>query len=443
MEAPLIPAIGPMKPLRVPAFHEQVLSNDLTVTAIRRTGSPLVDMRIRIPFGGVDPSVSSVLARLIGTHSSGPGSLPAAAAAEAIGGGVQTSINPDRLLISAHALGSHLDQILGILASILTAPAYPVDAVASATARLVARARSAASQPRHLVRAALMSRFYGRHPYGRRSPTAAQLQSVDQAAVTDLHRRRIRPDRAHLVLVGDLDPAAVVEHAEQRLGGWTGRSEVPQTSVPGPPQAGPATLLDLPGCGQSSIRVALPAVGRTDPDYESLHLANIIFGGCSSSRWVDNLRETKGYSYNPISSIEHQATASLLLATAEVGSEATAPALAETLRELENMSTGGIDEEELERAKRYALGTLQLGICSQRNLAGLAAIYLGAGLRLDHLVRHAERMVAATLADVDRAAEQFLSPARAVVVVLADAQGIGSTLEQVVPVAPVQPAQTG
>jgi len=48
-------------------------------------------------------------------------------------------------------------------------------------------------------------------------------------------------------------------------------------------------------------------------------------------------------------------------------------------------------DEELEQARQYALGTLQLGMSTQAGLAGLLSTYAGFGLRLDYLADHAAR----------------------------------------------------
>ena len=75
-------------------------------------------------------------------------------------------------------------------------------------------------------------------------------------------------------------------------------------------------LADRPGSVQSSMRLALPAVGRTHPDHAALQLANLVFGGYFSSRWVENIREDKGYTYSPHSVVEHSVAGSALVARA-------------------------------------------------------------------------------------------------------------------------------
>jgi predicted Zn-dependent peptidase len=194
-------------------------------------------------------------------------------------------------------------------------------------------------------------------------------------------------------------------------------------------------LVDRPGAVQSSLRLALPAVPRTSPDHAALQLANLIFGGYFSSRWVENIREDKGYTYGPHSILEHSVAGSLLVVSAEVATEVTAPALVETLYELGRLAVLPPTEAELDQARQYALGTLQLGMSTQSGLAGLASTYAGFGLRLNYLADHAIRLEAASLDDVRRTARTYLAPSRAVIVVLGDAAKIRDEVAAIVPVA--------
>ena len=182
------------------------------------------------------------------------------------------------------------------------------------------------------------------------------------------------------------------------------------------------------------MRLALPAVSRTHPDHAALQLANLVFGGYFSSRWVENIREDKGYTYGPHSLIEHSVAGSSLLVAAEVATEVTGPALLETMYELGRLASLAPKDDELEQARQYALGTLQLGMSTQAGLAGLASTYAGFGLRLSFLADYAAQLAKVTRDDVAAAAAKYLAPARAVTVVLGDASRIEDAVAALAPV---------
>jgi predicted Zn-dependent peptidase len=172
----------------------------------------------------------------------------------------------------------------------------------------------------------------------------------------------------------------------------------------------------------------LGAVGRTHPDHAALQLANLVFGGYFSSRWVENIREDKGYTYSPHSIVEHSIAGSSVILAADVATEVTAAALLETWYELGRLATMAPGEDELEQARQYALGSLLLGMSTQAGLAGLATTYAGYGLRLDFLIEHTARLAAATRDQVANAGATYLAPAKAATVILGDASLVESSL---------------
>jgi predicted Zn-dependent peptidase len=286
----------------------------------------------------------------------------------------------------------------------------------------------AQSQPAHLARVALLRRVYGKHPYAVQTPEADDVRKVRPAQVRALHAERLHPAGATLVLVGDLPTEKALDAAERALGRWNGGGKSVELAPTPPLRPEPLLLVDRPASVQSSIRMAMPAVPRTHPDHAALQLANLVFGGYFSSRWVENIREDKGYTYGPHSLVEHSVAGSALVVAADVATEVTGPALLETLYELGRLATLPPDADELEQARQYALGTLQLGMSTQAGLAALASTYAGFGLRLDFLAEHAAKLVAATREDVAAAAATYLAPARAVTVVLGDADRVEPSL---------------
>jgi predicted Zn-dependent peptidase len=428
-----LPALGPNRPLKLPRTVERTLPNGLTVIAIRRPAVPLVEVRLRVPFARANLARAAVLTQTLLSGTEELTTVEIAAELQKVGGGLSAGADPDRLLMAGNALVAGLDRLLEIMASVLTGAAYPADEVSTERERLADRIRVALSQPAHLARQALLKRMYGRHPYAVQTPTPEQVRAVTPGALRTMHAERVHPTGATLVIVGDITSDKAIDLAERALSGWNGDGkDIDLPKVP-PLKPGPLTLVDRPGAVQSSLRLALPAVTRTHPDHAALQLANLVFGGYFSSRWVENIREDKGYTYGPHSTVEHAAAGSALVVAAEVATEVTAPALLETMYELGRLASLPPRDDELEQARQYALGTLQLGMSTQAGLAGLAITYAGFGLRLDYLADHAGRLAKATRDDVGAAAARYLAPAKAVGVILGDAEQVQSSLAALTP----------
>ncbi|HEX2773107.1 MAG TPA: pitrilysin family protein [Micromonosporaceae bacterium] len=437
----VLPPLAPETRLKLPREVERTLPNGLTVIAIRRPAVPLVELRLRVPFARAHLARAALLSQTFFSGTATMSTFDIAANLQAVGGGLTASVDPDRLMVSGNGLVTGLGRILEILADVLTGATYPNDEVATERDRLVDRIQVAQSQPAHLARQALLRRVYGKHPYGVQTPEPDQVRAVRPAQLRSLHAGRLHPAGATLVLVGDLQPARALDLAEQALGGWDGAGGEVQLPAAPPLEPGPLLLVDRPGSVQSSLRVALPAVPRTHPDHAALQLANLVFGGYFSSRWVENIREDKGYTYGPHSLIEHAVAGSYLVLAAEVATEVTGPAYLETMYELGRLASLPPKDDELEQARQYALGTLRLGMSTQAGLAALASTYAGFGLRLGFLADYATRLTRATRDDVAAAAAAYLAPSRAVSVVLGDADRIERAVAVLAPVdrQPVRP----
>ncbi|MFE9656086.1 M16 family metallopeptidase [Micromonospora sp. NPDC006431] len=423
-----LPPLGPNRRLKLPKQAERTLANGLTVIAVRRPAVPLVELRLWMPAGRTHLARGAMLAQTILAGTATLTATQIAAELQKVGGGLSAGIDPDRLMLSGASLVTGLDRMLEILADVLTGATYPGDWVETERDRLVDRIQVAQSQPAHLARTALLKRVYGKHPYAVQTPEPDQVRAVRPPALRRLHADRVHPAGAVLVLVGDVQPERAVDAAEQALSGWNGAGGAEELPPAPPLEPGPLLLVDRPGSVQSSLRIALPAVPRTHPDHAALQLANLVFGGYFSSRWVENIREDKGYTYGPHSLVEHSVAGSVLIAAAEVATEVTAPALLETGYELGRLASLPPKPEELEQARQYALGTLQLGMSTQAGLASLTSAYAGNGLRLDFLAEHAARLAKATVDDVAEVAARYLAPAKAVTVVLGDAERIADSL---------------
>jgi predicted Zn-dependent peptidase len=433
----VVPPLGPVPRVKQPTAAERVLRSGLRVVAVRRPGVPLIEVRLRVPFGGTAPSHparSSLLANTMLAGTADRSQVELAAELQALGADLSVSADSDRLVVGGAVLRTGLATLLGLVGEVLEAASYPSREVAGERSRLAERLAILRSQPSVLVGEALNHRLYGSHPYARELATPDAVQAVTAAQLRKLHSDRVRPDGSVLVLVGDLSPARALDTAEKALGSWGGTS----TGRPLPPlppvEPLPLLLVDRPGSVQASIRIGGPAVRREEPDYPALQLANLAFGGYFSSRLVENIREDKGYTYGPHSRISHSGAGSRLVVDADVATGVTAPALLEIWYELGRMATLPITPEELENVRQYAVGSLALSIATQAGLASTLSALIGVGLGLDWLREHPRRLAAVTLEETFAAGRAYLAPAGMLAVVLGEAEKIGGPLAALGPV---------
>ncbi len=435
-----VPALTTPSPMVTPEVAQRTLSSGLRVLAVRRAAVPLVELRLRIPTvaDAARLPASSLLADTALSGTATRNNIELAIELQRIGGDLGASMNADRLLFAGTALTSGLDQLLDLLAEVLTSASYPDREVSIERDRLVDSIHVALAQPATAANRALLRRLYGEHPYGTELPDPAAVADVAPQTLRELHTLTAIPDGAVLVLVGDIDPQRGLDAVQKALEAWdTIGTPSLMPSIP-PWRTGAWQITDRPAAVQSSIRIAAQAVPRSHPDYPALQLANLIFGGYFSSRLVSNIREDKGYTYSPHSGIEHSAATSLLTIDADVATDVTAPALHEIGYELGRLATLPPTMQELEDVRQYAIGTAALSAATQSGLASWITMLTAQGLDLNWLAGHSKRIAATTLEEVHAAATRYLAPANAVTVVLGDAAQIADSTARLHPVE-VQP----
>ena len=431
-DVPILPGLGPIpKPKRMTSA-ERTLASGLHVVVVRRTGVPLVEVRLRVPFQSplaAHPAQAELLADslLAGTGQHTRDEI--ASRVQSVGGSLSTSVDADRLVVAGSGLATGLPVLLDVIGEVLTGATYPQAEVVRNRARLVERLSMARSQAGVIAHEAMARRLWGEHPYVHDMPDADDVAATTATQVRRLHERRVAPAGATLIIVGDVSPARTLDRVDAALSGWVSGTG-PGRRVTSLPTivTGPLVLVDRPGSVQSALRLAGPAVARDHPDAPALSLANLVFGGYFSSRWVENIREDKGYTYSPRSSVEHRQLGSTFRAAADVATGVTAAAVLETAYELGRMASTSVRDEEVEAARQYAIGSLSLSIATQAGLASTLASLAGAGLGLDWLAGQPARVAAVTADEVSAAAAEYLAPSRLVSVIVGDAASIRAPL---------------
>jgi zinc protease len=441
LDLSLVPPLGEPRPQPVPEAHETTLPNGLHLVVVPRPGVPLIELRLRLPF-------AASTARAAGEHTARGAVLSGAvllgterhdqtAIAELLqthGAELSVSTDPDRLLFATTLLPAGLGPVLGVLGELLTAATYPDDQVEGERDRVAERIAIARSQPGVIARAALAARRYGDHPYAITLPEAELVAAIDGEALRELHRQRVLPAGSSHVLVGDLDPRAATDTVAAALADWSATGHAVE-APPAPTLAVPGIeLVDRPGAVQSTLRLGGVAPGRTDPQLPAVRLANMIFGGYFSSRLVENIRERRGYTYSPRSSVDHQAAGSSFLVEADVATEVTGPALMETLYELGRMALLPVTDAELDGARRYVLGSMALSTATHAGLASTLSALVGAGLPAGWLAEHQQALAAVTVDEVQEVSRRYLAPTALTSVVVGDAGLVTGPLSVLAPV---------
>jgi predicted Zn-dependent peptidase len=381
-----------------------------------------------------DPASSPGLGRLLalalreGTATRAGADL--ADLAQEAGGDLASGAGPDSLTVAASGLAARAPLLLDLVADLARRPSFPAGGVARVKDLALEDLETSESEPFFLAVRAFARAVYGSHPYGTVSPTADSIGAVTPEVLAAEAGRRLRPERALLVVAGEVDAAAVHADAARLFGDWRGTGEAP---APVPAPLAPRgqrriEVLDRPGSVQTNVLVGNLGFPRTDPDAYPLELAMTIYGGSFTSRLVQNLREAKGYTYSPGAGASWLAGCGTVRSFAAVRTEVTGAALNEILYEMERMATTEPTDEEMERAFRRDAGSLAISLQTSGGVADELARLWVLGLAPEEIGREVEELSRVTKADVKRVSRRVLGTGAVRIVAVGDAAAIREEL---------------
>ena len=423
------PLLAP-RPFALPQAERGTLSNGLPVLVVRNTEVPKVYVRLAFKDGGwTDPANRPGLASAsMDLMNEGAGTLSAealSAALRRLASDLGTSAGTDGAVVSLSSLKKNLEPSLDLLALVVQQPTFSKTEWALLQKQRIADLRTELEDPAAIARRAFPRVLYG-DTYLGHTATEASYQAMTAAELKGWAQAHLRPDRAMVLVGGDITLAEVQPMLEARLGGWKASGKAPtatpDTSTLKAPAQTTVFLIDKPGASQSVLRLAVPVGNLTDPDMPSFDLANTAVGGLFSARINMNLREDKGYTYGARSFVQSGYGRAIWAMSTSVRADATVDALKETLRELsESRTSRPVTAAELEYMRGNALGTFPLDYETPGDyLDGLVSVWRY-GLPENWIPSGPDRVRAVTLDSANAAWQKHLDTDHLAILVVGDA----------------------
>ena len=239
----------------------------------------------------------------------------------------------------------------------------------------------------------------------------ASLARVDRDAVAAFHQQHMLNAASVIAVVGDVDPdetAAMLAREFDALT-WRETAEVPLVEWTGEALHGD----DSREKQQTALALLFPGPSRQDPQRFATQVLSAVASGLGG-RFFEQLRDKQSLAYTVSAfPIERQRGGSFAayIATSPAREDEARTGL---LAEFAKLREAPPSEEELERARRYLIGTHQIAQQSGASVLGdlVDAWLFGAGL---HEVREFEsRIRAVSAADVLAVSAAYFDPARVV-----------------------------
>ncbi|KAF2515846.1 insulinase family protein [Flavobacterium salilacus subsp. salilacus] len=272
---------------------------------------------------------------------------------------------------------------------------------------------------------------YGKsHPKGEYL-SEETLNNVTLADVKANYNTYFVPEKAYLVIVGDVKVKDVKKQVKKLFEDWTPNT-APNISYSDPKdvQYTQINFVDMPNAVQSEISVVnVVNLKMTDKEYFAALLANQILGGGGEGRLFLNLREAHAWTYGAYSSIGSGKYVTSFSASTSVRNAVTDSAITEILNEVKKMRNDLVSAEDLKNAKAKYIGNFVMQMEKPSTVANYALRTQTQNLPEDFYENYIKNINAVTPEDVRNAAKKFFLADKARIVVVGKAADVLAGLE--------------
>jgi zinc protease len=426
------PKEGPAPVIKIADPAKFVLPNGMTVLVVENHKLPKITASLSTNRGDiVEGNKAGVIGLMGDMLNEGTKSLSKEAFDEKVEVmGASVSLNSGGGYVSA--LNRYFEPSLMLMADALRNPAFEKENFDKLKSQAVTNLKSQEKNAKSISARVVNAISYGKSTARGEFQTIQTTEAVTLDDVKAAYQKYLSPASSILTFVGDITPAQAKEYATRAFGSWTGKKiEIAKSTPVANPAKTEIDLIDVPSAVQSEISVAnLINNPYSNPDHHALVLANHILGGGAESKLFMNLREKHGFTYGSYSNLPSDRYQTMFKAGASVRNDKVDSAVAEIIREINNMREGKITAEELATAKAVYNGVFAMRMENPQTTANYATTILINGLPNDFYRTYLQKINAVTVADIKRVAQKYLNSADTRIVVVGKASVVKDGLSK-------------
>ncbi len=348
-----------------------------------------------------------------------------------MGGNLDISVGSHITSLSTDVLSEFAPEALKILADVLENPKLPQSELDRLKNNMKRNLTVALSTPGAQARKDFFAEVYPNHPYGRLYPTLEQVDSYTLKDVKSFYDTNFGAQRTTIYVVGNFDAAKVKEVVKTQLADWR-KGAKENYPIAKAQSNGKVQIIDRPGAPQSTIYYGLPVADPSNKDYIALDLMNTLLGGSFGSRITSNIREDKGYTYSPGSSLVANYKSGLWYESADVTTEFTGASIDEIKKEIVRLQTEAPSKAELDGMKSYKSGIYVLQNSTPYGIIGQLNFLDVHNLDESFLVNQVKNINAVTPQQVQEMAKKYITPEKMTLIVVGDKEKIKDQVKETI-----------
>jgi len=422
----LVPALSAERAVNWPKRVKSKLANGLEIVVVESHSIPRFHGQLFFRSGDAAvshraPGLAEMTATVVRTGTAKRASRQIEEDLRRLGADLSSSAGHDTSAISFGGLSEFAEPLLDLVNELAREASFPEAEFERERRQKLEEVKLERTQPGFLAGERLRKVLFGEHPYAKVSASEAQVAGYKIADLQTVYREAYTPENGTLLLVGDFEPKAILATVEKIFAPWSGKKPAaPAVAAPANPRGRRVYLVHVPGAVQTQILCGCHSITRRHPDWVKLGLTNSLYGGAFNSRLVMNIREAKGYTYSPRSSVNALQQYGYFSVSAAVRNDVVAASLTEIFYEIDKLRSLPVPESELADAQNYLAGVFSMGLATQDGLLSQIGTVALNELPNDYLETYRDRVRALTPADLQAAARKYLDSANMQIVLVGD-----------------------
>lgn len=429
------PEGGQPKDFKVPEKTSFTLDNGLSVVLIPYGVIPKATVQFVVNTGNIHEEeeqvwLADLTCDLMEEGSANMTSKEIADKMAGMGGNLNIGVGSHTTSLSTSVLYEFTPEAVKVIADVLKNPAFPESEISRLKNDMKRQLSVSLSRPQQQAAKAFYAEIYPDHPYGRLYPTAEMIDAYAIENVKEFYDNNFGAKRTTVYVAGKFDASEVEKAIKEALSDWKAGTEgeyVPATPV----SSSNIVVLDRAGAPQSTINFGLPVADPSNQDYIALDVMNSLLGGSFGSRITSNIREDKGYTYSPHSSVSANYKSAVWVESADVTTEHTGASLEEILKEIERLKSEPPSEEELTGIQNYMAGIFVLQNSTPAGIISQLVFLDVHDLDESYLANRVKSIYAVTPDQVQEMAKKYVNPKEMTLVVVGDKKVIEPQIKEI------------
>jgi zinc protease len=423
---------------RFPPLDEMDLNNGLKVISIYDQEQHGFVVALQLPFGRFsDPAGFEGLCELtIGLLSKGTESFSSEEIAEKLehaGATFFSDVGEEHSVIGIRMLASSLTDLLPLFIEMVRGPRFSPEEFKRLRQEMITGLLAETADTSFLSTRHFYSELASAgHPAGK-FQTERSLRTIKLDDIEQFYSDYVAAAGCIAVLAGDWEQTVLSRIALEQFSLWKKRDPVKNAVFAPLLQRGSKSAVRLvhkPDLTQASLAIGHAAPGEKCAEKNALLLANHIFGaGNFSSRLMTRIRTADGKTYGISSQLLTETDFGAFLITTSTQNSQMQGVLKSIIEEYRRFCSDGVTTEELEKAKRFAIGNMAFQLEGIGNLVDKLLWLRFYGRPNSYIENFGEIISAIDVNEVNRAIRKHLSPDNLVIVAVGKKDEIQAQLE--------------